>query len=484
MSLLNAIQGGEGKSVEFKEELPSSQAIAKTVIAFSNTAGGKLIIGVNDQGEVTGLKPDVDILELQDKVASVIYDNCYPNVLPDIYTTIIDNKVLLVIEVYRGNLLPYYLKKYGKNEGAYIRIGATNRKASYENILELERQRMNLSFDQEVNREVDFHSLDLSPILDRFTKANKSLDKSVMKNLKLVLEDNNTIYPSNGLLILLGKFEHVRMKCSRFKGTTMDVFLDRKEYMGDLFTQLENAENFIKNYIKLSSEIKGLQREDQYELPIEAIRESLVNAVVHRDYSNDGRDIKVGIYDDVVNIVSPGAFPSTITQEDLLEGRSEIRNKVIARVFKELNYIEQWGSGIRRIKSSCKARGLKEPEIVEKGDFVDVSLYREVIDADEKINDILALSHQEEKVIEYLKANENRITTREAESVLDVAERRARKILKDMVGKGILIRVGRTTNTHYSMKDIDVQRREVVINTANNEDYSSITDIAKYKDEK
>jgi ATP-dependent DNA helicase RecG len=95
----------------------------------------------------------------------------------------------------------------------------------------------------------------------------------------------------------------------------MDVFLDRKEYNGDVFTQLENAENFIKNHIKLSSEIKGLQREDQYEIPLEAIRESLVNAVVHRDYSNDGRDINIGIYDDIVNIVSPGGFPSIITKD-------------------------------------------------------------------------------------------------------------------------------------------------------------------------
>ena len=453
MSLLNAIQSGEGKNVEFKEELPGSQAIAKTVIAFSNTAGGKLIIGVNDQGNVTGLKSDVDIFELQDQVASVIYDNCYPNILPDIYTTTIDNKVLLVIEVYRGNLLPYYLKKYGKSEGTYIRIGATNRKASYENILELERQRMNLGYDQEANREVALDSLDISSLEGRFAQAGKVLDQSIMKNLKLIIEDNNTIFPSNGLLILLGKFEHVRMKCSRFKGSTMDVFLDRKEYDSDVFAQLENAENFIKNHIKLSSEIKGLQREDQYEIPLEAIRESLVNAVVHRDYSNYGRDIKIGIYDDIVNIVSPGGFPSTITQEDILEGRSEIRNKVIARVFKELNYIEQWGSGIRRIKSSCKDRGLKEPQIIEKGDFVDVSLYREEIDAEELINDIPALSHQEEKVIEYLKKNENRITTKEAEKLLAVAERRARKILKDMVSKGILERVGRTTNTHYKMKD-------------------------------
>ena len=157
----------------------------------------------------------------------------------------------------------------------------------------------------------------------------------------------------------------------------------------------------------------------------------------------------------MVNIVSPGAFPSTITQEDLLEGRSEIRNKVIARVFKELNYIEQWGSGIRRIKSSCKARGLKEPEIIEKGDYVDVNLYREVIDADEVIHGIPILSYQEEKIVDYLKANESRITTKEAESVLDVAERRAREVLNNMVSKNILKRVGKTTNTHYRMKDID-----------------------------
>ena len=459
MGLLNAIRSGEGKLIEFKKVLPGGQAIAKTIVAFSNTAGGKLIIGVSDQGQVIGLDRDVDIFDLQDRVASIIYDNCYPNVLPDIYTARVEDQVLLVIEVHRGSLLPYYIKRYGKNEGVFIRIGATNRKASYENILELERQRMNLSFDQEANMEVDFQTLNLSVIKDRFAQANKSFDISVMKNLKLVVEENGRLYPSNGLVILLGLYEHVRMKCSRFKGTTMDVFLDRKEYDSDLFTQLDDAEKFIKNHIRLSSEIKGLQREDLYEIPEEAIRESLVNAVVHRDYSNGGRDVKIGVYDDMVNIVSPGAFPSTITQEDLLEGRSEIRNKAIARVFKELNYIEQWGSGIRRIKSSCKARGLKEPEILEKGDFVDVSLYREIIGANAVVKKDHELSHQEEKVIEYLKANENRITTREAESVLYVADRRARKILKDMVDKGILKRVGRTTNTHYCMEEADSEDR-------------------------
>ena len=452
MSLQKSIQNGEGKTIEFKVELPNSNTLAKTIIAFSNTGGGKLIIGVNDQGEIIGLEHDVNIFELKDKVASIIYETCYPTVLPDIYTTTIDDHLLLIIEVYRGNLLPYYLKNKGKSEGVYIRVGATNRKASYENILELERQRMNISFDQEANREVDLDSLDITTLKGRFARAGKVLDQAVMKNFKLVIEDNNTLYPSNGLLILLGKLEHVRMKCSRFKGTSMDVFLDRKEYEGDLFSQLEDAENFIKNHIKLSSEIKGLQREDQYEIPLEAIRESLVNAVVHRDYSNGGRDIKIGIYDDIVNVVSPGGFPSTITQEDILEGRSEIRNKVIARVFKELNYIEQWGSGIRRIKSSCEDRGLKEPEILEKGDFVDVSLYREVASSTENIGSGSFLTDQEQKIVEFLKEHDDIIRTKDAKIVLSVEERRAREILKDLVEKQVIDKKGKGPSTFYKLK--------------------------------
>lgn len=452
MDLLKAIQLGENKNLEFKAEMPSSQAIAKSVVAFSNTAGGKIIIGINDQGVIAGLKSDVDVFEMQDQIASIIYDSCYPNILPDIYPVTIQDCLVLVVEIFRGNLLPYYLKKHGKADGVYIRVGATNRKASHENILELERQRMNISFDQETDRTTDLSQLDLTPLSDHFARLDKAFNLTVMKNLKLVHEENGHQYPTHGLLILLGRYDHVRMKCSRFKGKSMDLFIDRKEYSGDLFSQLENTENFIKNHISLSSVIKGLQREDQYEIPLEAIRESLVNAVVHRDYVNDGRDIKIGVYDDLVNIVSPGAFPSTITQEDLLEGRSEARNKVIARVFKELNFIEQWGSGIRRIKSSCLARGLKEPEIIEKGDFVDVSLYREKLRKRQPAIEQSVSNKQEEIILEYLRLNNNRLTTKRAMSILGLGERRSREILNKMIKSGLLERIGKTTNTYYCTK--------------------------------
>jgi ATP-dependent DNA helicase RecG len=146
--------------------------------------------------------------------------------------------------------------------------------------------------------------------------------------LRLIQREQGRDYPTHGLLILLGRYEHVETKCSRFKGNTMAVFLDKKEYRGDLFHQLEQTELFIKNHLHLKAEILGLQRTESYEIPMPAIREVLVNAVLHRDYSNSGRDIKVGIYDDMLNIVSPGGLPNGLTEADLQQGRSEIRNRL------------------------------------------------------------------------------------------------------------------------------------------------------------
>jgi ATP-dependent DNA helicase RecG len=156
----------------------------------------------------------------------------------------------------------------------------------------------------------------------------------------------------------------------------MDVFIDKKEYGGDIFSILENTQSFVLNHINLKAEIEGLYRKETYEIPVVALRESLVNALIHRDYVNQGRDVKVGIYDDIVNIVSPGRLPSNITIEDVFNGRSEARNRVIAHIFKELGLIEQWGSGINRIINACEEQGLPTPKIEEKNDFFDVEIIR------------------------------------------------------------------------------------------------------------
>jgi ATP-dependent DNA helicase RecG len=462
MRLSDEIEKGESKTLELKEILPNSDSIAKTIVAFSNTSGGKLVIGVNDKREITGIN-NVDIFELQDKISSIVYDKCYPIILPEIYTKNINGKVIFVVEVFRGNLLPYYIKTDGKNNGTYIRIGATNRKAGFDNIIELERQKRNISFDEEINYEFEFSKLDISPLKNKFEEIKKVLDEGKLKNLKLIKEEQGKIYPTNALLILLGQIENTETKCSRFKGNTMEIFLDKKEYRGDLFYQLEEIEKFIKNHINLRGEIKGLQRTDIYEIPLTAIREALLNAIIHRDYTNLGRDIKVGIYDDILNIVSPGGFPNTLTQEDILEGRSEVRNRVVARVFKELGYIEQWGSGINRIKFSCINYGLKEPLIQEKGDFVDVELYREstlknagkssgiVADSSGIVADSSGkIFEQELRIINYLQ-NKESITSKDIENLLHVKSARARRILQEMIKKNQIRRSGTGRNTYYVM---------------------------------
>lgn len=471
-NLIDLITQGENKTLEFKETLPKNESIAKTVVAFSNTSGGRLIIGVTDNRKIIGIA-DENLSELQDTIVSVIMDRCHPNILPEIYTLNIEGKLLLVIEIFKGSLLPYYLKSEGKVEGTYIRVGATNRKASVENIMELERQKRHIGFDEEINTEVDFISLDLTSLLNRFAASEKPLDQQKLSNLKLIKTENGKTYPTNALLILLGYFPHCSVKCARFKGTTMELFIDKKEYSGNIFEILENTQNFILNHINLRGEIKGLYRTDTYEIPLVALREALINALIHRDYTNGGRDIKVGIYDDIVNIVSPGSFPSTITAEDIAQGRSEARNKIVANIFKELGLIEQWGSGIARIKILCAENGLREALIEEKNDSVDVEFYRPVVDATVQVtgvqvktavgniiasaNDQLRpittdynrLRPEEITVIRYLESHLS-ITRKEAKEILSLGETKIKEVFNVLIEKGLIQRHGSGRSTYYT----------------------------------
>jgi len=362
------------------------------------------------------------------------------------------------------------LKKEGKNRGTYIRVGASNRVASFDNIIELERQRRNISFDEEIAYEVELSTLDLSSIYNVFKKVEKSLNDEKLQNLRLIKNEHDKKYPTNALLILLGYYPHCMVKCAKFKGVTMELFLDKKEYSGSIFDILENSLNFILNHINLRAEVKGLYRTDTYEIPIVALREALINALIHRDYINQGRDIKVGIYDDIVNIVSCGSYPNSISQADIENGRSDARNRVIANVFKELGLIEQWGSGIARIKSSCLEVGLKEPKICEVNDFVDVEFYRpdnqtvvkpsEMTEYDQLQPNNAELmpnsaelmpNSDEAKIILFIKQH-LKITSLNVAELLNLKERRSRDILKELESRGVIMKIGKTKGSYYILK--------------------------------
>ena len=455
MDILNILKKGEDKTIEFKEMIPNSKKISQTAVAFANGAGGKILIGISDDREIVGVDENIDIFKTMDSLNTIIYDSCYPNINTSIYTENIDEKTIITIEIFPGNLKPYYIKSLGKENGVYIRVGASNRKADYENILELERQRRNITFDEEIDWDLNLENLELSFLETEFKEKAKKLSEEKLLNLGLIKKEGEKLKVTKGLGILAGLYENTSINCAHFKGKTMDIFLDKKELAENIFLNIENIQIFLKNHLNIRSEFKKFQREDILEIPMLALREGIINAIVHRDYSNQGRDIKIGIYDDRVEIISPGGLPSTLTIDEIYSGRSEIRNRVIARVFKELGYIERWGSGINRMINLCKNAGLKSPEIKETGDSIVLRFYRGNIlnqvvpDSAGSVPDSAGLSELTETEIKILKLITEKTTRKELQEVLALSERMIRKTLNSLQEKNLVQKVGNGPTTYY-----------------------------------
>ena len=448
-NLLLEIQKGENKKLEFKIKFPKNEVIAKTAVAFSNTAGGKLVIGVSEEREIIGIDED-KVFEYEERVASIINDLCYPTILPEIYIQNINGKVLLIIEIFRGSLLPYYLKSKGKLKGTFIRIGSTNRLADERIIADLQRQRLNKSFDEEENFEFNIKDCNLEIIYNQFQKLSKNCNYDKLKNLKLIKTLNNKDITTNALLIVLGKFDNTLIKCARFKGITKEIFIDKKEFNKDLFFNLENTIYFLQNHLRVFGKIENLQLQEEFEIPLLAIREVILNALIHRDYTKNS-DIKVAIYDDIVEIVSPGNFPNGLDIEDVMNGRSELRNRVLANLFRELKYIESWGSGIEKIKNLCEKRGIKF-EIKEEPNFVSVIFYRPIVPNNaEKLPNNIELNDKEIKIYNYLNVYK-KITSQNVETMFELKSRRAREILNNLVKKGIITKIGKTKGSYYILQ--------------------------------
>ena len=367
------IRKGEGKTLEFKETLPGGESLARTAVAFSNMAGGKIIIGIEDRTRKLIGVSENDALDFPDRIYGMIYDRCSPTIIPEVYLVNVADKKTLVVEIYPGALKPYYLKSKGREKGIYVRVGAVNKPADQEMIGELERQRQNISFDEQPLHDKNEEHIDIERLKKDFQRlSGRELTPPDLLNLRIIREEGKQRFVTVGGMMLAGREnlpEYARVKCARFKGTEMTEFIDQKEFNGLLYEQAEEAMKFAMTHIAKSGKIEGLQRIDRYEVPLEAIREAIVNAIVHRDYSISGADIKFAIFDDRIEITSPGCLPRSLEIEDIMAGRSEIRNKVIARFFKEIGFIEQWGTGMRKMVNLCASANLPEPEFKESGLF-------------------------------------------------------------------------------------------------------------------
>ena len=342
--LINILNQLEGRRLEFKEALPTNANLAKTIVSFANDAGGEFYLGIKDNPrEVIGVDED-QMIELEERISNIIHDLCIPVILPDISFLKHEGKHIIVTHIHRGSNLPYHLKSKGIKEGTYIRVGSSNRLASPEIIAELERQKQNISFDSELMYRKTADQLNTQSFKELFLeKTGEGLTLQVLGKLELFQTEQGKNLPTNALVLLsddeLRKqhFPYAKIECARFKGTVPGNFIDQKTIDVNVGLQAEQAYQFVLRHISEgSTDYTGVYRNNRWEYPVIAIREVIRNAVIHRDYSLTGKDIKIAIFDDKIEITSPGKLMPTVDFSDMDSGQSDIRNKTLAPVFKRV----------------------------------------------------------------------------------------------------------------------------------------------------
>lgn len=361
--LKEIIQQPEGRRLEFKAELPTNADLAKTIISFANDAGCELYLGIQDKPrKIVGVDEN-QLIELEEKISNIVHNQCAPIILPEIVFLKHEGKRVLCTKIHKGSTPPYYLKSKDIEKGTFIRVGSSNRQASAEMIQELERQKQNISFDSELVFQKTIDEIALDSFSDLFLeKTGEKVSKQILHKLELYKSEQGKEFPTKALILLSNdglrkqQFPYGKVECARFKGTVPGNFIDQKTIDTNVSLQAEQAYQFVLRHISQSStDYQGVYRNDRWEYPIIAIREVIRNAVIHRDYSLSGKDIKVAIFDDKIEITSPGKLMPTVDYSDMDAGQSDIRNKTLAPVFKRLGIIEQWGNGLQLIADELKA---------------------------------------------------------------------------------------------------------------------------------
>ena len=358
----------EGKILEFKRDLSSPKPLLKTLVAFANTAGGKLIIGVDDDQQIFGVEQPLDE---EERLCNLIADSISPRLVPNVEFVTVEGKTLLVVEVFLSNLRPHWINAEGVDGGVYVRLGSTNRQADRELIAELRRLVEGVSFDEMPMPELSVDDLDLTAAQVLFGDS-RTLDEQTLITLKLLTRYQGRLVPTKGAILLFGKqrsfhFPDAWIQCGRFFGTEKIDIFDHSEIDQPLPKAVDEVMLFLKKHAFRGADLSGIRRKDVWNIPLGTLREVVINALVHADYSQRGAPIRVVFLDDRIEIENPGLLLPGLTIEDMKQGTSRIRNTVIARVFRELHLIEQWGTGVCRIFAEARELGLREPEIVEIG---------------------------------------------------------------------------------------------------------------------
>ena len=424
----------ETEKLEFKQI--ATNEIYKEVIAFVNTEGGTLIIGVNDVGVAC---PLADINDIYTRVTNGIRDNIVPDVTMFTQYSLKDNQTIHV-EVAEGTHKPYYLKSKGlKPSGVYVRQGTSSVGATPEHIRQMIKDADGDVFEEfpSLNQALTFNQCQ-----EAFMKRQIEFNESKFNVLGLY-HSQRQVFTNLGLL-LSDECKHT-IKVAVFKDVNNTIFKARKEFSGSILKQIDDAFDYIELNNNTQSEITGLVREDYADYPAEALREALLNAVIHRNYDFSG-SIIININSEFMEFISIGGLLPGLTPDEMLNGVSILRNKKLSEIFLRLRMIEAYGTGIRRIFALYK-HCLEEPRINATGNSFKITLFNmnhqrnRIIPANE---DLIAkrVNPQEELIINYLQEH-GEVIGEEVQELLGVKKTRAFVITKQLVDKGLVKITGR-----------------------------------------
>lgn len=430
----------ESPILELKEQI--NVDFKKEVIAFANTDGGEIYVGVARDGSITGVENAEAEME---KISNMIRDGIKPDLTS--YTSIerIEEagKALIRVSISRGLKRPYHLTDKGlKPAGVFVRHGVSSVPAADEAIRQMLKESDGTAFDKarSINQELTFVYAEKI-----FQERQAAFDDAHKRTLGLLDADG---YYTNAALLLSDQCGHI-IRCAVYEGTGKSKFKTRKEFSGSILKQLDDTFSFLSLNNNLRSTFDGLRRIDYADYPEEALREALLNAVVHRDYDYSG-SIIINIYDDRMEFISLGGLVKGLTLEDIKGGVSQPRNTVIANVFYRLELIESYGTGIQRMLESYAGSGF-EPEFAPAPASFVVMLPNR--NAEKNQADDLDLS-REEKVLRLL-TERSSISRKDVEQLLGCSSFPANQVLKLLLEQGRIVKTGAARGTKYILNTRD-----------------------------
>lgn len=437
----------ESKTTEFKREYVDD--IKNTVIAFANCDGGTLYIGINDDGSVCGIG-DIDGTML--RVTNAVRDAIHPDItmFVECQNDVIDGKSIVCVTVQRGTARPYYLHSKGiRPEGVYVRQGASTVPATETAILNMIKETSGDNYEaaRSLNQQLTFETA-----TEFFEKRKVEFGRSQMRTLHLIGEDDTY---TNLAFLLSDQCTHT-LKLAVFEGSKKSIFKDRQELSGSLLGQLEDAFAYIDRYNRTRAEFSGLDRVDMRDYPPEAVREALLNAIVHRDYSFSGSTL-ISIFENRIEFVTIGGLVKGITLEDVRLGVSVLRNQHLANVFYRLRLIEAYGTGILKINESYDDYNEK-PSIETTDNAFKITLPNSNFHSEGKKNPNMvkvgvstSMSKKESRIDAVLKLChcKGSFVRTDVESALGISQSTAILLLRELVDDGVLIKKGKGKNLRY-----------------------------------